>query len=78
MSAADYPYEGDPYEDENSIYANDEILTQANVSELLRSHSLEELLIQDADRVKKADEAVSWFHGKISRGTSECLLRESK
>ncbi|XP_041355788.1 tyrosine-protein kinase HTK16-like [Gigantopelta aegis] len=70
--------EDDVYVDEDeTIYANNEIVKLANVNELLKTRSLDELLRQDALDVEKADENVTWYHGKISRESAESILEEA-
>ena len=71
--------EDDAYADEDeTIYANNEIVKLANVNELLKTRSLDDLLKQDALDVEKADENVTWYHGKISRESAESILEEGE
>jgi len=73
MTESTQYYEG---EECDLLYANNAILNLANVSASLKHENLDELLRKDEIEVKKQDEAVAWYHGKISRESAESLLRE--
>ncbi|XP_041356716.1 tyrosine-protein kinase HTK16-like [Gigantopelta aegis] len=64
-------------DEDETIYANNEIVQLANVNELLKTRSLDELLRQDALDVEKAEENVTWYHGNISRQSAESILKEA-
>ncbi|KAJ8310251.1 hypothetical protein KUTeg_012116 [Tegillarca granosa] len=60
----------------DSIYANEDIEHLINVGELLKTKSLDELLKNDQWRTQEIDSKINWYHGKISRESSESLLKE--
>lgn len=67
---------GENDEDYDSIYANEDIEHLINVGELLKTKSLDELLKNDQSKTQEIDTKVNWYHGKISRESSESLLKE--
>lgn len=65
----------DPDEEE-SVYANDETRDLINVGELLKTHSLEELLKENKKEVKEKEIQNEWFHGRIARDAAEEILKK--
>ena len=73
--AASYVDKMDPEEDE-TVYANDETRDLINVSELLKTHSLEELLQENRKEIKEKEIQNEWFHGRIARDAAEEILKK--
>ena len=65
----------DPDEDE-TVYANDEIRDLINVSELLKTNSLEDLLKENRKEIKEKEIQNEWFHGRIARDAAEEILKK--
>lgn len=65
----------DPDEEE-SVYANDETRDIINVSELLKSHQLEELLKENRKEIKDKEIQNEWYHGRIARDAAEEILKK--
>lgn len=64
-------------EEENDfIYANDDITKVANISKLLQSQKLDQILEHDKTEIDRLDHSVKWYHKKIPRDTAEQLLKE--
>lgn len=55
---------------------DDQDETVPRLSEQLSRLSLKELLQQDREKEEIAEAQVSWYHGKISRDTTETILRQ--
>ena len=63
-------------EEADSIYANDDITKVANISKLLQTRNIDQILAQDKTEIDRLDENVKWYHKKIPRDTAEQLLIE--
>ena len=63
-------------EEEESLYANDETRNIINVTELLKTHSLEELLKENKKEIKEKEIQNEWFHGRIARDAAEEILKK--
>ncbi|CAG2220521.1 SHARK [Mytilus edulis] len=65
------------HEEENdTIYANEDITKVANISKLLQNFHIDKLLENDKKEIERLDENVKWYHKKIPRDTAEQLLKE--
>ena len=73
--AANYVDKMDP-EDEETVYANDETRELINVSELLKTHTLEKLLLENGKEIKEKEIQNEWFHGRIARDAAEEILKK--
>ena len=63
-------------EEADTIYANDDITKVANISKLLQTRNIDQILEQDKTEIERLDENVQWYHKKIPRDTAEQLLKE--
>ena len=63
-------------EDEEIVYANDETREIINVSELLKTHSLADLLKENKKEIKDKEIQNEWFHGRIARDAAEEILKK--
>lgn len=63
-------------EENDTIYANEDITKVANISKLLQNFHIDKLLENDKKEIERLDENVKWYHKKIPRDTAEQLLKE--
>lgn len=63
-------------EENDTIYANEDITKVANISKLLQNLHIDKLLEHDKKEIERLDENVKWYHKKIPRDTAEQLLKE--
>ena len=67
--------QGQEEEQYDSIYENDDSSERFNIAELLKEKSLDQLLTEDREHIKEAEQEFQWYHGKITRDTAEDALR---
>lgn len=63
-------------DDDDCVYANNPITELANITQILKTTEIEELLKSDKAEIEKADKPICWYHGKINRIHAERILGE--
>jgi len=63
-------------EKSDSIYANEETTELINVKESLTTRTLDELLLEDREKVKAKEAEKQWYHGCITRDVAEDILKK--